>query len=207
MSAGRARLGPVLIAWRAASVTERFDAGRALLGELVRELTGAAEVEIFRHCPRCGSDDHGPPQVRGLPVAVSVSYAGEMVAVAAVRVMDAAAVGIDIEADGSAHRVEELGPLFAPHPVPDLRGWTLVEAALKADGRGLNVDPSTVRLDSAADTILGEGFAASRPDDAAPVTAAAAPGPEGFVLSVAVRAPGAAGSPAASAAAARPARR
>lgn len=186
MSAGRNRLGPALIAWESASPDTRFAVGRSLMTKLVTELVGAADVEIFRRCPRCGSHEHGAPRVRDLPVAISVSYAGDMVAVAAIPTTDAAAIGIDIEPEASAARVGELARLFQPLAAPDLRGWTLLEAALKADGRGLNVDPSTVIFGDAERTVLGSAQLITVPGRAEPVAAAAVDGPAGFVLSVAV---------------------
>jgi 4'-phosphopantetheinyl transferase len=186
MSAGRNRLGSALIAWELASPAARFAVGRSLMTSLVTDLVDQADVEIFRHCPRCGSHEHGAPQIRDLPIAVSVSYAGSMVAAAAIRTTDAAAIGIDIEPEASAARVGELALLFQPLPAPDLRQWTLLEAVLKADGRGLNVDPSTVVLGGSSRTVLGRARMAAIPGRAEPVAAAAVDGPSGFVVSVAV---------------------
>lgn len=83
-------------------------AGEAIL----REETGA-EV-VTRLCSRCGSSDHGRPLVRG-GAHVSLSYAGDMVAVAW---STAGPVGIDIELGDSAD-------------------WTAAEALAKASGEGV----------------------------------------------------------------------
>ena len=187
MSTGRGRLGPVLLGWTDAPAFDRFGVGRRLLAELVTELTGDADVEIFRACPRCGGHDHGMPRVRAHPVAVSVSYAQELVAVAAVRTADAASVGVDVEPVASAARVGELAPLFAPRSAPDLRGWTLLEAAVKADGRGFDIDPAAVAFGPTVTSMLGDAVMIDLPGREEPMIAAATAGPEGFVLSVAVR--------------------
>jgi 4'-phosphopantetheinyl transferase len=186
MSAGRVRVGAALLGWQSATPGTRFAVGRSLMAALVAELTGAQGAEIFRRCPRCGSSTHGAPRVRGLAVAVSLSYAGNMVAAAAVRKTDAAAIGVDIEPEASAARVSELAPLFSPAPPPDLREWTLIEAALKADGRGLNVEPSTLVLGGVAGSAIGDGLTAVLPGRAEPVVVVAVEGPGGFVLSLAV---------------------
>lgn len=205
MSSGSGRAGPLHYAWTDASPAARFTTGRRLMAGLVSALTGAAEVEIIRFCARCGRDDHGAPRVRSHRAVVSVSYADGMVAAAAARAADAEAIGIDIEADGSEARVAQLAPLFAPAPPPDLRGWTLIEAALKADGRGLNVEPSSVGRSPASDSLLGDGERLRLPGRHGPVVAASVAGPAGYVLSVAALLPEAPGSSGAQAAAARPA--
>jgi hypothetical protein len=82
--------------------------------------TGATAVT--RLCPRCGSSEHGRPLAlvqSGAAPAVSISYAGDLVAVAWGWT---GAVGIDIEDDGP------------PLEGIDRRAWTETEAAFKADG-------------------------------------------------------------------------
>jgi 4'-phosphopantetheinyl transferase len=152
--------GPSALAWLGASQVRRhaaldgvraarFAAGRWLLAQLVAELVPGAGIAFSSVCPRCGGD-HGPPVAVGLPVSVSVSYAASMVAVGAVHDRDAAGLGIDLESErpGAGGRLLELAPLFAPRDPPDLRGWTMIEAALKADGRGLRVPPGDVVLEA-----------------------------------------------------------
>lgn len=99
---------------------------RALLHEVLRAETGATGV--VRVCPRCGSGEHGRPRARGADVHVSLSYAGQLGAVAW---SSTGPVGID---------VAEVGP-----PVGDFgdrQEWTRVEALLKATGEGLSRDPA-----------------------------------------------------------------
>lgn len=167
---------------------------RELLTTLVAELApeGVATVTISRRCSTCGADDHGVPSIPGAPVVVSIAYAGAAVAVAAAPQAEAAAVGVDLERVTAAGRhapLAELGALFAPGAAPSLEGWTLLEAALKADGRGL-------RVELADCVIAGASAGASRPRSisehrisipgrADPIAAAVLDGPAGFVLSVA----------------------
>lgn len=181
------------------SAAERFVVGRELLALVLDEFTAeavndgadAAAVELTASCDRCRRD-HGAVRVHGVPVAVSVSYAGSMVAVAAASLADAAAVGADIErapSEGSDAPLLSMTALFDPAPVPSTREWTLLEAALKADGRGIAVDVAQCRVESSA-----AGLAVRIPARTEPVPVAAVPGPEGFVLSVAAIAPLAPGS-------------
>lgn len=214
MAAGAGTFGPVHVAWAdaaaagavpldvltalgvqqarrfasmAGGTAQRFLVGRAMLVDLVAELTGQDDLGFTTTCERCGAD-HGRPRLERVPIAVSVSYAGSMVAVAAARHSDAAAVGVDIEQvpDGGAHgRLTELAALFAPARPPDMEGWTLIEAALKADGRGVAVDLSEVEVVEPAGR--GPGRRAVRiPGRSDPVDAAVVSGPAGFVLSAAM---------------------
>lgn len=175
---------------------ERFVVGRELLALVIDELAAQAaaqgehpqtgSVELTASCDRCGGE-HGAVRVHGLPVAVSVSYAGSMVAVAVALQTAAAAVGVDIEREpsgGPFAPLPSLGALFAPAPVPSAEGWTLLEAALKADGRGLTVDVAQCVIESSA-----AGRAVRIPGRAEPVPAATVSGPVGLVLSVAAIAP------------------
>ncbi len=177
------------LAW-ADSPTSRAT-GRWLLAELVGEMLPGADVAFSTVCPRCGAD-HGPPVAVGLPVSVSVSYAGSLVVVGAVHGRDAASLGVDVEAvrPGPGGPMADLAALFAPQPPPDLRGWTMIEAALKADGRGLRVPPGDVVVDArrgAAASVLGEATVlVSVPGRADLIEAAPAPAPVGYLVSVAV---------------------
>lgn len=212
MSDGTA-LGPVRIVWREAdpAVTAddalrrlgpsqvhrhqhldaarrgRFATGRLLLAALIPELISSDGVRLTSVCDQCGGD-HGRPRVEGAPFAVSVSYAGDMVAAAAVGLESASAVGIDIElrrGDEDAP-LRELTALFAPWPPPRLREWTQIEAAVKADGRGLRIPPSAVTFGERSTMLLPGGRAVHMADSDDRVEVAAAPGPPGHVLSVAV---------------------
>lgn len=162
-----------------------FLAGRALIRELVRRLGGGPDVRLDSTCARCGAA-HAVPRTPGF--TLSVSHAEDLVAVAIAP--GNSLLGIDLERNTRAARTAELAPLFAPAPAPDLAGWTRIEAAIKADGRGIGIDPSTVR--SRAEHPLAD-VPASDP----PVWTVALPGratrlwvttlagPPGYTLSVA----------------------
>lgn len=173
------RSGAALIAWTDAGTADRPQrraVGDALLARLVEDLGVAASssrTAIGRRCPVCDSTGHGRP-VADAPVALSVSYAGSMVAAAAVRLEDAASVGIDIEP--AERETGDLRGLFSPAPAPDIAGWTRIEAVLKADGRGIRIEPSSVVID---------GTRAVHPGPYEVVTIG---GPVGFVVSCAVAA-------------------
>ena len=167
---------------------QRFLAGRALLIELAEQLTDISDFAFTTRCERCGAE-HGRPRFERAPVAVSVSYAGGFVAVAAARIADAAAVGIDIErapAAGSRVPMRDLGALFAPAPAPDVQDWTLIEAALKADGRGVTVDLAEVRVGETGSGRLAGSRAIRLPGRVDTVDARVIAGPSGFVLSAAM---------------------
>ncbi len=134
----------------------RFVAGRGLLLGLLEELAPGADPEIVTRCARCGGP-HGAPRALHAPVAMSVSYAGALVAAAAVRTETASAVGIDVERGDPATTLGDLGALFAPDPPPDLARWTRIEAVLKADGRGIRVAPNEVRERAARSRTLLDG--------------------------------------------------
>ena len=105
---------------------------------------------------------------------MSVSYAAGWAVVA----VDAAGrhIGVDaVAADaGGLERV-----LPAGHGA---REWARIEAVLKADGRGVTVDPSRVHLDHG--NACGADWTA-RVDDGTPVAGWDVPGPPGVRVSVA----------------------
>jgi 4'-phosphopantetheinyl transferase len=150
----------------------RFSDGRALLRSLVAAEAGvsSASVVFSARCPDCGAD-HGGPVVTQPAAArrlrVSLSHSGE--ASIAVATWDRS-VGVDAEAIATVgERVEAICALTdvpggAGESTADraVRHWTRVEAVLKADGRGLRLDPRTVRVheeDGRAEAIV-EGRAA-----------------------------------------------
>lgn len=166
----------VVVGWRSVPVTagggrtpEARVAGRHLLREALT-LLGAADTGIRQHCDACGDGDHGP--LTNDHAAVSVSYAPGVVVVAAAR---ARAIGIDVEADAGA--LTDLDALFAPARPPDAASWTAVEAALKADRRGLRVDPAAV--------VVADGWARV-PGNDRPVAVHRVAGPAGYVVSLAI---------------------
>jgi len=196
--------GPVVLAWttRLAQAPERlptsdrarleqlspagarrFLTGRALLDRVVRHVVGdEVDVTIEARCAACGSRLHGRP-VAIVPGAehapgVSLGYAGALVVAAAVR---AGAVGVDVERGDADAPVPGLAGLVSPAP-PTLRRWTEIEAAVKADGRGLQIDPGDVLISPRA-----TGWHEARvPGVSSGYRVAAAPAPEGYVISVAV---------------------
>ena len=214
-ASGRAEFGPVRIGWTDAAASapppqsilgrlgeqqlrrhaalegvaaRRFLAGRALLIKLAEQLTDVTDLALTTTCVRCGAD-HGRPRFEHAPVAVSVSYAGSVVAVAAASTADAAAVGVDIErvqAAGPGVPLRDLGPLFAPAPAPDIQDWTLIEAALKADGRGITVDLAEVRVGEIGSGLRAGSRAIRVPGRVDIVDARAIASPLGFVLSAAM---------------------
>lgn len=167
---------------------QRFLAGRALLAQLLAEFTDRDDLGFTTTCERCGAD-HGRPRLAHVPVAVSVSYAGSMVAVAAVSLHDAAAVGIDIElvpSEGASAPLRELSNLFDAATPPDTTGWTLLEAAVKADGRGIRIDLAGVQIGEPSTGRMPGSRAVRLPGHTDPMDAAVIEGPDGFVLSVAL---------------------
>ncbi|MBS1906269.1 MAG: 4-phosphopantetheinyl transferase [Actinobacteria bacterium] len=167
----------VRIAWTHTAPGDRHQTGRALIRTLAAELAPEADLRVEQRCAVCGGP-HGRPQFPQAPLLASTAYADSWVVVAVAHRQDAAAIGIDVELEGSA---PELALLFAPGDPPGLRGWTAIEAALKADGRGLMVPPDRVRLspDGRA-TVPGGGEFRILPVAAAP----------GTIVTLALRRPG-----------------
>ncbi|MGJ4845295.1 4'-phosphopantetheinyl transferase family protein [Leifsonia sp. Le1] len=123
--------------------------GRAMLRELVAELAAvpADDVRIAARCPDCGGE-HGRPVVMAPDAAtgvrVSLAHAGDVTVAAALA---GGSVGVDAE------------PSTAPETpttaaATDLRQWTRIEAVLKADGRGLRVDPAAVAFERTGDLLI-----------------------------------------------------
>ena len=147
--------GAVRLAWAPvpADVPRREVAWR-----LLRELAG--DVELRNPCPFCGGP-HGPVTLPASPWVASVAYAAGYAVVAVAP----AAIRVD--------RV--LGPAATP------RDWARMEAALKADGRGLRVDPGAVRV---RDTDAG--WSADLPGGGK-LIGWDLPGPDGVVVAAAIR--------------------
>jgi 4'-phosphopantetheinyl transferase len=164
-----AQLDGLRITWR--RVAPEADRREVAWG-LLRELAG--DVAIANPCPFCGGP-HGPVQLPGSPWRASVAYAGNLAVVGVIPVGAADSFGVDAE-QGDAQS-------------GDLRAWTRVEAALKADGRGIRVDPASVRV-----TEDGEGWTAAVPgprDDGDRIYRGwDAAAPAGVVISVAARGSG-----------------
>ncbi|MFS4505588.1 4'-phosphopantetheinyl transferase family protein [Clavibacter sp. Sh2141] len=119
----------------------RTAAGRDALRALAAQLTGAdpADVTVRARCATCGGP-HGRPVLGGSRALdglhASVAHAGDAVIVA-------------VSADGPIGIDAEPRDREAP-PGTTLAEWVRIEAVLKADGRGLLVDPSLVRFEGDA---------------------------------------------------------
>jgi len=116
-----------------------------MLASLVVELVAvdARDVAIDARCPRCWLQ-HGRPRVMApaaVGIGVSVSHAEGTTIVAAARFrtvgVDAEPAHLDAERAAAIHEIAG----EAPDGAAPVRHWTRVEAVLKADGRGLEVDP------------------------------------------------------------------
>lgn len=157
----------IRLAWRRVPAGEpRRSVSRALLAEL---LPGATFVS---RCASCGGD-HGRIRVVGTDATVSVSYVdGWAFAIAG---PGNARLGLDA-VPAAASGLERVLPRG------DAQSWARVEAVLKADGRGLTVDPARVQVRAIAD---GAPWSA-RIDDDPPVVGWDIPGPPGVLLAVAL---------------------
>jgi len=157
---------------------QAFLRGRALIASLVVELFADASGWSLgsRPCPRCGVR-HSGVEVTGVPVVAGVSYAPGLVVAAVAPRRRVGRLGIDVELDASdATRSRDLQRLLGPSRVPPLRRWTRIEAILKADGRGLLVDPADVAV------LAGRGRIA---DDPARYRVSDVAGPAGYLVSLA----------------------
>ncbi|TBN57641.1 4-phosphopantetheinyl transferase [Glaciihabitans arcticus] len=126
-----------------------FLAGRLLLRRLVTELTGDADVEIVAKCPDCGGP-HGQPTVPDSTVWLSLSHGVDAVVAAASL---EGRVGVDVERLDQPEALEAIRSLTGEATT---QRWTRVEAILKADGRGLRVDPSQVVIEGDTGWVRGE---------------------------------------------------
>lgn len=116
-------------------------------------------------------------ELTGVPAVASVSYARGLVVAALAPSRAASGLGIDVELDAAdTTRTRDLERLIGSAPEPILRRWTRIEAVLKADGRGLLVDPGDVRFDDGTASIVGAPNTYHLSDVA---------GPAGFVISLA----------------------
>ncbi|MCT9821052.1 chemotaxis protein CheY [Microbacterium sp. W1N] len=169
----------VLLAWAPVpDGTARRETSRALLRGLLAQ-TGHPDAVIAQRCGRCGSDGHGALTVAGAAWRASASYAGGLAVVAVAPATGIAALGIDAEPVDDAVR-DAAG--WQGVVTGGLTQWVRVEAALKADGRGLAVAPQTVRVTAHAD-----GWTARVPGSAHTYAGWEPAAPAGLVVSVAVR--------------------
>jgi 4'-phosphopantetheinyl transferase len=108
-----------------------FLQGRLMLRDLAVEL-GVANPIVDATCPDCGGP-HGAPRIRDSNLRVSLSRCAGAVVVAGTL---GRGIGVDVELAGA----DAAG-------VGSIARWTTIEAVLKADGRGLRVDPDAVTID------------------------------------------------------------
>lgn len=146
--------GPdVVMTWTLAPPSER---SKLLLATRAAESLGApaGDLTLARHCPRCGSDEHGRPHFAGRrDLAVSLASARGVTAAAVTR---GAPVGVDIE-HVDEDRFAGIGSVLL-HPderavgAAELaRTWVRKESLLKALGTGLGTDPRVVHLSPATE--------------------------------------------------------
>jgi len=115
-----------------------FLAGRLLLHDLAAEL--GAGTDLVALCPDCGGP-HGKPSLVDSDLELSLSHGAGVVVAAAFW---GAAVGVDIEGAPDEAALAAIGVVAGE---ATLERWTRVEAVLKADGRGLRVDPRRVSFE------------------------------------------------------------
>ena len=130
---------------------DAFLAGRALLRSLLGELVGmdARDVPLAAECPDCGGE-HGAPVIPGYAMGISLAHVDDVVVAVA---QSGARVGVDVELrTQSAERLDAIAEVTGHRSV---QHWTRVEAVLKADGRGLRVDPRTVIIEGDRATVNG----------------------------------------------------
>lgn len=121
---------------------DTFLQGRVLLRRFSAELTGMqpGKVPLTAHCPDCGGP-HGQPVLVGSHLRLSLSRCSSVIVAAAIW---GRAIGVDVErVEATAERRAAVRLVGG---VESTRHWTRVEATLKADGRGLRVDPRQVMV-------------------------------------------------------------
>lgn len=139
---------------------------RRLLGRLL------PEARFVSRCPACAGD-HGRVHVEGADATVSLSYAPGWAVVAMIR--ERTRLGVDA-APREVRGLERVRPDATAQAID----WARVEAVLKADGRGLAVDPARVEvrsdgtawtatirpgaLDGATSSVVWRGWDLDAPD-------------------------------------------
>lgn len=169
--------------WLAWARDDASYVGERMLGELMRIRYGpaAGRATTTRLCPRCASTEHGRPVLLGLdgPGRPAVSLARTSGATV-VALTDCTSVGVDVEATSRFDAADVADVVLHPAERATTAGevaaaWVRKEALLKACGRGLTVDPATVRLDDSTGSPVVVEWPASvpRPDWVVDVTLAA----------------------------------
>lgn len=139
----------------------RYVSSRALVRFIVADQLGCSmsAVAVQQRCIVCGSPDHGPLQLPGAELTVSVSHTEARIGVA---VAGGQPVGLDVESCPgrkdprdlvevalTAHErsIWEQFPADA-RPEAALRWWTRKESVLKATGWGLALPPDQISVTS-----------------------------------------------------------
>lgn len=161
-----------------AGQSQRFVLGRALLRAAVASTLGchASDVVLTARCPECGGE-HGAVTVEapGTPIGaphVSLTRAGPLIGVA---LSHGGPVGIDVESVAAVSAAPVADVALSPtelaahrttHPrgrdLALARSWARTEAALKAAGHGLRVDPALVDTRTTVAHVPGPGGTAHR---------------------------------------------
>ena len=216
MIVGREEFGPIRVGWADAAASalstlrmprilgeqqarryaslsgvraRRFLAGRWLLAELIAELTDETDLGFTTTCERCGAD-HGRPRLERCSGGGERQLRGQhgrRCGITTTRMprrwastSNASQAGVRTAGSTTSPR------LFAPAAAPDTQGWTLIEAALKADGRGVSVDLAEVHVGEVGTGRWPGARAVRIPGRLDSVDAAVIVGPSGFVLSAAM---------------------
>lgn len=156
----------------------RFLLGRGLVRALVQERFPEAPAWTVQpgECRCCGVR-HAGVEIEGAPARASVSYADGIVVAAVADTARTHRLGVDVELDAADQaRTDDLRRLLGASSEAVLRRWTRVEAVLKADGRGLLIDPGAVWLRRGGAWIAGEAESYVVTDVA---------GPAGYLVSLA----------------------
>jgi 4'-phosphopantetheinyl transferase len=163
------------LAWK---VVPSGAARRDVAWDLLREML-APGAELSNPCARCGGP-HGPVRTTDASARPAVAYASG-VAVAAVASRGPGTFAIDAELETAPVRDSAgLKGILGARSGVRLRDWVRVEAALKADGRGLRVDPGSVAITP----VGGLGWQAVVPDGPV-IMGWDVDGPTGLVISAA----------------------
>ena len=130
----------------------RFIRGRAFLREILAEFCNCSPRKL-----QLSVREDGKPEVKESPVAFNLSHSGDVAVIGIARMRE---IGVDVEcfdrkvecvslarryfADSEVEALEELNDLAQRELF--FRLWTSKEAAMKATGEGLRIDPRRVEV-------------------------------------------------------------
>ncbi|MET3450222.1 4'-phosphopantetheinyl transferase superfamily protein [Curtobacterium sp. 1544] len=145
------RLPSVVVTLAAPGATAADDREALLAAVASAAAVDVSAVRAGRVCAHCGATDHGRPwaAVDGSAVGVSLSRTTDLVALA----VGPTDLGVDVERVSrvAAAPVEAFTAREAARACGDTTElavlWSVKEAVLKRDGRGLRVDPRSVEVD------------------------------------------------------------